>query len=77
MINPVIPAMIVQAKQAITEMIIACILDIPSIRFDFLIFIFSIHLFPEEMPNGLRYLRWGGDGEAVQPEKCSGIENCL
>jgi len=21
-------------------------------------------------PNGLRYLRWGGDGEAVQPEKC-------
>jgi hypothetical protein len=20
--------------------------------------------------NGLRYLRWGGDGEAVQPEKC-------
>jgi hypothetical protein len=27
--------------------------------------------------NGLRYLRWGGDGEAVQPEKCSGVENCL
>jgi hypothetical protein len=22
-----------------------------------------------ELPNGLRYLRWGGDGEAVQPEK--------
>jgi hypothetical protein len=22
-----------------------------------------------EPPNGLRYLRWGGDGEAVQPEK--------
>ena len=22
-----------------------------------------------EAPNGLRYLRWGGDGEAVQPEK--------
>ena len=21
-------------------------------------------------PNGLRYLRWGRDGEAVQPEKC-------
>jgi len=20
-------------------------------------------------PNGVRYLRWGGDGEAVQPEK--------
>jgi hypothetical protein len=29
------------------------------------------------LPNGLRYLRWGGDGEAVQPEKCSGVENCL
>ena len=28
-------------------------------------------------PNGMRYLRWGGDGEAVQPEKCSGVENCL
>jgi hypothetical protein len=22
-----------------------------------------------EAPNGLRYLRWGGDGEAVQLEK--------
>jgi hypothetical protein len=21
------------------------------------------------LPNGMRYLRWGGDGEAVQPEK--------
>jgi len=28
-------------------------------------------------PNGLRYLRWGGDGEAVQPEKGYGVENCL
>ncbi len=28
-------------------------------------------------PNGLRYLRWGGDGEAVQPEKYSGVGNCL
>jgi hypothetical protein len=26
--------------------------------------------FTAEPPNGLRYLRWGGDGEAVQPEKC-------
>jgi hypothetical protein len=25
----------------------------------------------------LRYLRWGRDGEAVQPEKCSGVGNCL
>ena len=25
----------------------------------------------------MRYLRWGGDGEAVQLEKCSGVENCL
>jgi len=23
----------------------------------------------KELPNGLRYLRWGRDGEAVQPEK--------
>jgi len=26
---------------------------------------------------GLRDMLWGGDGEAVQPEKCSGVENCL
>ena len=26
-------------------------------------------LITEPAPNGLRYLRWGGDGEAVQPEK--------
>jgi len=25
--------------------------------------------------NGLRYLRWGGDGEAIQLEKGSGVEN--
>ena len=25
----------------------------------------------------MRYLRWGGDGEAVQPEKSSGVGNCL
>ena len=25
--------------------------------------------FCKETPNGMRYLRWGGDGEAVQPEK--------
>jgi len=24
-----------------------------------------------------RYLRWGGDGEAVQPEKGYSVENCL
>ena len=29
------------------------------------------------LANGLRYLRWGGDGEAVQPEKWKGVENCL
>jgi len=23
----------------------------------------------KRQPNGLRYLRWGGDGEAVRPEK--------
>jgi hypothetical protein len=27
------------------------------------------HCFAIQMPNGLRYLRWGGDSEAVQPEK--------
>ena len=27
--------------------------------------------------NGLRYLRCGGDGEAVQPEKGEGVGNCL
>ena len=31
----------------------------------------------EKAPNGLRYLRWGGDGEAVQLEKCLGVGNCL
>jgi len=25
---------------------------------------------------GLLYLRWGGDGEAVQTEKCSGVGKC-
>jgi hypothetical protein len=34
-----------------------------------LIFFNYIKLFPTELPNGLRYLRWGGDGEAVQLEK--------
>ncbi len=27
--------------------------------------------------NGVRYLRWGGDGEAVQPEKGRGVEKRL
>ena len=31
----------------------------------------------KQTPNGLRYLRWGGDGEAVQPEKWQGVEKCL
>ena len=31
----------------------------------------------EKQPNGLRYLRCGGDGEAVQPEKSYGVGNCL
>jgi hypothetical protein len=29
------------------------------------------------LPNGLRYLLCGGDGEVVQPEKGQGVENCL
>jgi hypothetical protein len=31
----------------------------------------------QKPPSGVRYLRWGGNGEAVQPEKCSGVGNCL
>jgi hypothetical protein len=30
---------------------------------------FALACFFDELPNGLRYLRWGGDGEAVQLEK--------
>ena len=29
------------------------------------------------LANGMRYLRGGGDGEAVQPEKGLGVGNCL
>jgi hypothetical protein len=32
--------------------------------------VFDLHTLFTEQANGLRYLRWGGDGEAVQPEKC-------
>ena len=38
---------------------------------------FSSILSWRQPPNGLRYLRWGGDGEAVQLEKCRGVGNCL
>jgi len=31
-----------------------------------IIFFINAYLLPA---NGLRYLRWGGDGEAVRPEK--------
>jgi hypothetical protein len=37
----------------------------------------DIILFTLLRKNGLRYLRWGGDSEAVQPEKWQGVENCL
>jgi len=38
-----------------------------SLRVNLLLLIYQ---FPLRQPaNGLRYLRWGGDGEAVQPEK--------
>jgi hypothetical protein len=36
-----------------------------------------LHLLFALPSNGLRYLRWGGDGEAVQPEKGQGVEKCL
>ena len=42
-----------------------------------LLFSLEIILIYCPAPNGLRYLRWGGDGEAVQPEKGYGVENCL
>jgi len=31
----------------------------------------------DQPANGMRYLRWGGDGEAVQLEKGSSVGNCL
>ena len=34
-----------------------------------IIFVFITSYVCKELPNGLRYLRWGVDGEAVQPEK--------
>jgi hypothetical protein len=34
------------------------------------VFLFPFTLLCKGQANGLRYLRWGGDGEAVQPEKC-------
>jgi hypothetical protein len=34
------------------------------------ILIFSRANILQGRANGLRYLRWGGDGEAVQLEKC-------
>ena len=36
--------------------------------------LFYIRKFCKETPNGLRYLRWGGDGEAVQLEKAKACE---
>jgi len=34
------------------------------------VIVFSFFRLLRQVPaNGLRYLRWGGDGEAVQPEK--------
>jgi hypothetical protein len=33
-------------------------------------FYFHLPVRQSQPPNGLRYLRWGGDGEAVQLEKC-------
>jgi len=41
-----------------------CTVNIPNFIFEHL-----IPLSRAKPPNGLRYLRWGGDGEAVQPEK--------
>jgi len=40
-------------------------------------FLIPVYRFCMKPANGVRYLRWGGDGEAVQPEKASGAGNCL
>ncbi len=41
------------------------------LQLDFMnIMLFQAPIFCKGWANGLRYLRWGGDGEAVQPEKC-------
>ncbi len=46
-------------------------IKIKMIRKTVTMFLIFIHTFLRKgMPNGLRYLRWDGDGEAVQPEKC-------
>ena len=42
-----------------------------------ILFFDAIAVMSTKLPNGLRYLRWGGDGEAVQLEKGYGVENCL
>ena len=48
----------------------AIIIGVMTALINFMISIFmSIICFLTQPPNGLRYLRWGGDGEAVQPEK--------
>ncbi len=50
---------------------------IDELVFSILYFWVIVDIILEERANGLRYLRWGGDGEAVQPEKWKGVENCL
>ena len=52
-------------------------LDCQTLLFAIVDFPKTIPTLCKETPNGLRYLRWGGDGEAVQPEKGQGVENCL
>ena len=47
--------------------------DIRKLKIEFdIYFKGKIHILESPifaLPNGWRYLRWGGDGEAVQPEK--------
>ncbi len=38
-------------------------------RMSVCVFLYLFFMLLCSQPNGLRYLRWGGDGEAVQPEK--------
>jgi hypothetical protein len=40
------------------------------VRLSAILYMLTTFLQQIKQPNGLRYLRWGGDGEAAQLEKC-------
>jgi hypothetical protein len=47
----------------------ANVMQIRTLSIAFLILLVILKCFQRKPPNGLRYLRWGGDGGAVQLEK--------